>query len=362
MRKNVFFIILFVCYACGFQAQIKPVMKKNLKVNWDKTTHLIFPTEIKYFNSVSDFIVCDSPENVKNILSVKANKKDWKETSCISVATADGQFYNFAVTYADDPEETNLYLLTDSIIQPEKIGINERNDIHLIFPDEVKYIDFGSDNILAEQATNLQNIVRVALINKFSAPTNVSVAIANKEFFTFDFFYDENQNNFSYIIDSESISDNPVLLQKEDMSDKSKEVIIERIAEKGRTIHNLGQRKNKIEFSIQNVFIQDNKLIFRFSIINESNIKYDIDYLKFYTVDKKRNKKTASQIIESQPLFIDNFSNLIEGKSENIFIVGFEKFTIPDNKYFIIEINEKNGGRHIVFEVNNKDIINAEPL
>jgi conjugative transposon TraN protein len=338
-------------------------MKKNLKVNWDKTTHLIFPTEIKYFNSVSDFIVCDSPGNVKNILSVKANKKDWKEISSISVATAAGGFYNFAVTYADDPEETSLYLLTDSIIVPEKIGINERNDIHLIFPDEVKYIDFGSDNILAEQATNLQNIVRVALVRKFSAPTNVSVATADKEFFTFDFFYDEEQNNFSYVIGgSESISDNPVLLQKEDMSDKSKEVIIERIAEKGRTIYNLGQRKNKIEFSIQNVFIQDNKLIFRFSIINESNIKYDIDYLKFYTVDKKRNRKTASQIIESQPLFIDNFSNLIEGKSENIFIVGFEKFTIPDNKYFIIEINERNGGRHIVFEVDNRDIINAEPL
>jgi conjugative transposon TraN protein len=361
MQKNLIFFIFITCCINCF-AQIKPVQKKTVRVNWDKTTHLIFPTEIKYFNSVSDFIVCDSPDAVKNILSVKANRKDWEEASSISVATADGVFYNFAVTYADDPGETSLYLLNDSTIRSEKIGLNERNDIHLIFPDEVRYIDFGSDNILAEPAANLQNIVRIALVKKFTIPTNVSVATANKEFFTFDFSYDQSQDNFSYIIGDSIIRSNPVLLQKEDMSDGSKEDIVERITKKGRTIYNLGQRKNKIEFSIQNVFVRDNKLIFRFSIINESNIKYDIDYLKFYTVDKKRNKKTASQIIESQPLFIDNFSNLIEGKSENIFVVGFEKFTIPDNKYFIIEINEKNGGRHIVFEVNNRDIINAEPL
>jgi conjugative transposon TraN protein len=358
MNKFLFFgVFILLCPGCF--AQLNPVGKKYIRVNWDKTTHLVFPTGIKYYNSVSDFIVCDRPDNVKNILSIKANKKDWKETSGISVATADGGFYNFAVTYAGDLDQTTLFPANDSIIVPERIGINSYNDVHLIFPGEVRYIDFGSDNVLAEPARDLQNVVRVSLVNDLPAPTNVSV-VASDQFYTFDFFYDRSQDNFSYVIGDPAGS--PVLLDREDLTDSSKEDITARIAQKGRTIHNLGQRKNKIEFSIRNVFIRDNKLIFRFSIINESNIKYDIDYLKFYTVDKKRNKKTASQIIESQPLFIDNFSNLIEGKSENIFIVGFEKFTIPDNKYFIIEINERNGGRHISFEINNRDIIDAEPL
>jgi len=359
---NKYLLILFSILICGnLFSQIKPIQKKNIQVNWDKTTHLIFPTEIKYFNSVSDYIVCDCPESVKNILSIKANEKDWTQTSSISVATADGEFYNFAVTYTDKLDTTNFYLSNDSIIRPDRIGINSYNDVHLIFPEEVKYIDFGSDNIMAEPASNLQNIVKVSLVKDLPAITNVSVATIDKKFYTFDFFYDEKQSNFSYII-GDSQGNNLVLLQKEDLTDETKENITENIKEKGRTIFNLGQRKNKVEFSIHNVFVRDNKLIFRFSIINKSNIKYDIDYLKFYTVDKKRNKKTASQIIESEPLFIDNFSKLIEGKSENIFVVGFEKFTIPDNKYFIIEINEKNGGRHIVFEVNNRDIINAESL
>ncbi|MFV0468631.1 MAG: conjugative transposon protein TraN [Dysgonomonas sp.] len=359
MNRFLFFIAFYlICSGCF--GQIKPINKKLIKVNWDKTTHLIFPTEIKYFNSVNDFIVCDSPDKVKNILSVKANEKDWEETSNLSVVTADGEFYNFAVTYTDELEETNFFLANDSIIVPERIGINNSNDVHLIFPDEVKYIDFGSDNIVAEPALNLQNVVKVSLTNGLPVMTNVSVATSDRTFYTFDFFYDETQDNFSYVIGTPA--NNPVLLNKEDLTDRSKEDITDKLKAKGRTIYNLGQKKNKVEFSIQNVFVRDNKLIFRFSIINKSNIKYDIDYLKFYTVDKKKNKKTASQIIESQPLFIDNFSTLIEGKSENIFVVGFEKFTIPDNKYFIIEINEKNGGRHIVFEVNNNDIINAEPL
>ena len=50
-------------------------------------------------------------------------------------------------------------------------------------------------------------------------------------------------------------------------------------------------------------------------------------------------------------------------------IVGFErtvfalpKFTIPDDKKLVVEMYEKQGGRHQIFEVDNEDLVRAETI
>ena len=40
----------------------------------------------------------------------------------------------------------------------------------------------------------------------------------------------------------------------------------------------------------------------------------------------------------------------------------FHLRTIPDEKVFRIEINEKNGGRHVLFDLENSDIVNVEDI
>ena len=35
------------------------------------------------------------------------------------------------------------------------------------------------------------------------------------------------------------------------------------------------------------------------------------------------------------------------------------KFTIPDDKCLVVELNEKNGGRHQSFVIENEDLVRA---
>lgn len=44
------------------------------------------------------------------------------------------------------------------------------------------------------------------------------------------------------------------------------------------------------------------------------------------------------------------------------YVIAFDKFTIPDDKFFRIEINEKNGGRHVLFDLENGDIVNVSDI
>ena len=38
------------------------------------------------------------------------------------------------------------------------------------------------------------------------------------------------------------------------------------------------------------------------------------------------------------------------------------KFTIPDDKKLVVEMYEKQGGRHQIFEVDNEDLVRAETI
>jgi len=356
-------LLVYIFLVSPVFSQIKKIDQTPVYVNWDKTTHLIFPTTIKYFNSVNDFIVCDNPESAENILSVKANSQSLQRSSSLSVATSDGKFYSFDVFYTDSLKQTNLVLENKSNIRPDVINVNVFNNTHLIFPYPIKYIDFGNGEFIeALPADELQNVLRISAHDKFDKQTNVSVYTEDKKFYTFDISYNENERSYSFNVGDHTDKPQMAILNEEELTDKRKEEILNKIKRRGRNIYNLGINKNKIDFSIQNIFIDANKIIFRFVINNKSNVKYDIDYIKFFIQDKKTTKKTAIQEVELIPIFIDAFSYTIDGKKESKISVCLEKFTIPDNKQLYIEINEKNGGRHIVYKLNNSDIIDAESL
>ena len=73
-------------------------------------------------------------------------------------------------------------------------------------------------------------------------------------------------------------------------------------------------------------------------------------------------KKTAIQETVIEPLFQNSYSQDVKSKSKMDWVVAFEKFTIPEDRQFIIEIQEKNGGRHFKFVVPASDILDAKIL
>lgn len=138
--------------------------------------------------------------------------------------------------------------------------------------------------------------------------------------------------------------------------------VMSRVYNAKRGIFNKGIVRNKIVFSVNNLHIYDNLLLFTFEIENKSKLPYDIDYIRYYIIDKKTAKLTASQEVDQQALFSENYSPRIEGNGRMKYVIAFDKFTIPDEKVFRIEINEKNGGRHVLFDLENSDIVNVEDI
>jgi len=79
-------------------------------------------------------------------------------------------------------------------------------------------------------------------------------------------------------------------------------------------------------------------------------------------VDKKVAKRTAIQETVIDPVRSYNEILVIGGKSTVRTVYTVPQFTIPDDKILVIELVEKNGGRHQTIRVENSDIVAAKVI
>ena len=115
-------------------------------------------------------------------------------------------------------------------------------------------------------------------------------------------------------------------------------------------------------FAVSGIYIHDDMLFLRVSIRNKSNIRYDVQSLRFIVRGKKKLKRTSSQEVEVRPLYVRNETNSISGNGSADVVFVFQKFTMPDSKMLDIELFERDGGRNLKAQIGNHAIINAERL
>ena len=82
----------------------------DIEVTFDKTTHLLFPSSIRYVDLGSTNLVASKADDAGNVLRVKAFVRDFEEETNFSVITEDGTFYSFNVSYNSCPRVTNYSL------------------------------------------------------------------------------------------------------------------------------------------------------------------------------------------------------------------------------------------------------------
>lgn len=64
----------------------------KMEVTYDKTSHLIFPTAIRYVDLGSEYLIAGKAEDAENVLRVKASVRNFEPETNFSVITNDGRF------------------------------------------------------------------------------------------------------------------------------------------------------------------------------------------------------------------------------------------------------------------------------
>ena len=115
----------------GFDRMIPP---HALEVCYQKTTHIIFPSEIVYVDLGGEDIVAGLADGAKNVLRVKSASKSFKSETNLSVITEDGCFFTFNVKFAKEPLLLNIEM-TDFIHDGE--AVNRPNNAQEIYLEKL---------------------------------------------------------------------------------------------------------------------------------------------------------------------------------------------------------------------------------
>jgi len=359
-NRHCITVLLLLFFLSGKAQKIEELSAVPLQIGYEKTLHLIFPAEVKYYSIGGDYVIGEKVASCPGIIRLKAAEENFPGETNLSVVTADTKFYSYSISYNANPAESYMRIGSEVSV-PHTLPVGKDKQLFLIFPSAVTYVDYGSTNVEVDKAEGVDNILAVKALQPYTEDTNISAVVESGKFYTFNLHYVPAPERFSFVIDKEDTQKVAILNEKE-RSSGQKEKIREAIAKRLPLDLGLKDKNAGVEFEVGNIFIDGDILLLRMTLTNRTQIGYTTDFMRFYIQDAKIRKKTAVQQLEQNILFTFDYPQEIPAHESRTFTVAMNKFTIPDKKRLIIEIQEKNGGRHFLYKLKNKSLLNAEEV
>ena len=192
------------------------------------------------------------------------------------------------------------------VVLPYGLEVTFDKTTHLIFPAPIRYVDLGSQNIIAGKAEDAENVLRIkAAVQDFETETNLSVICEDGSFYAFNVKYaaePEKLNiemqdflaptagrlpsNRSDIYFKELGSESPILVK----------LIMQSIYQSDkRGIKHIGAQQFGMKFLLRGLYAHNGLFYFYTRIDNDTNMPFAVDFVTFKVVDKKVAKRTAMQ-------------------------------------------------------------------
>ena len=265
-------------------------------------------------------------------------------------------------------------LTFERMIPPHGLEVTYGKTVHILFPAEVRYVDLGSPNLIAGKADGAENVIRVkSTVKGFQGETNMSVITEDGCFYTFNVRYTDeplllNVEMTDIIHDGES-ANRPNNAQEVYLNELGSEspmlvrLIMKSIYRQDRrTVKHIGCKRFGVQYLLKGIYTHGGLIYFHTEIRNQSHIPFDVDYITFKIMDKKVAKRTAVQEQMVLPLRAQNYVTCVPGGKSERTVFAMSKFTIPDGKQLVVELCEKNGGRHQSFTIENEDLVRAREI
>ncbi|MFZ4929170.1 conjugative transposon protein TraN [Chryseobacterium sp. Mn2064] len=265
-------------------------------------------------------------------------------------------------------ENSGFASLSQAKLEPYKMEVTYNKTTHILFPSPIRYVDLGSENLIANKAEDVANVLRIkSSVRDFEEETNFSVITQDGKFYNFDVFYSSYPDTLNYDL---------LKLQRHQEKEYSTDVLFEELKGESssltellirtlyqlpkRTVKHIGSKSFGIQFLLKSLYVHEGKFYFIFQIKNKSNVSFDVDFVTFKITDKKNLKRTVVQDKVLSPIRTYSRDSTVNYQSDGEFLYLMDQFTLLEDQIVEIELMEKDGGRHQKIQIENSDLISAK--
>ncbi len=133
----------------------------------------------------------------------------------------------------------------------------------------------------------------------------------------------------------------------------------EKIEKDIQRVYFLQNRNGKMKVQVKGVYTHGASIFFRMQFNNRSPLDYEVDSICFLITATGKSKGPsghpgAGQPSRSlQPVYIYDSTAVIPGYGRAASIFVLPRFTLSAGQQLLIEVQEKNGGRHLQLQATN---------
>ena len=231
----------------------------------------------------------------------------------------------------------------------QKIELPRGKTISLSFAQPISHVDRGNPDILVQQLPHTPGILLVKTNNQELSPSNLTVITEEGNVYSFEICFKEDATRLIYAI---APTMNPSIKE-----------VARLVRNSPHTTRRPKDHAWGMTVRLSGAFVKDQILYLQLQLSNNSPLDYPIDMTRLFIRDRRRSKRTTSQ---EKPLIpiesIGGNSTSIPAFGQETFVVAIEQLTIPDKQYLAWEILERNGGRHLLLKIRNRDLLKAKRL
>ncbi len=128
-------------------------------------------------------------------------------------------------------------------------------------------------------------------------------------------------------------------------------------------IKRVGTTKMQISNHLTGLYVDGNVMYLQLALHNDSEIDYEVDFVKFYLRDRDVLKRMAAQEVElksitSYPTDIQT----LKANTDYTVVYALPLRMFSEDKVLEIELYERKGGRHLRFRVESEVLLKSRGL
>lgn len=242
----------------------------------------------------------------------------------------------------------------------EQLTVNENVTTVITAPEPIRLVDISTDWVVGDKP--IDNVIRLKPKEGDHEDGDIIaiVTVVTERF----------RSQYALIYTSrieEAVSDKEILLSERtafhnpavSMSTEEMVRYARRIWNSPAKYRNIKTHRHRLTMRLNNVYTVGEYFFIDFSVDNRTNLRFDIDELRFKLDDKKQTKSTNVQTVELKPVLVLDKSPYFNHGYRNVVVL--KKMTFPNDKVLTIELSEQQiSGRTISMTIEYEDVLAAD--